>query len=46
MSILSYHEFRILKTIFMFKVDSIFHFLEFDAHFLAELELVFFLKYG
>lgn len=40
MSVLSYHEFRVLKAVFMFEVDSIFHFMEFGAHFLAELELI------
>ena len=40
MSVLSYHKFRVLKAVFMFEVDSIFHFMEFGAHFLAELELI------
>ena len=38
MNVLSDHEFSVLKTIFMFEVNSIFHFLKFGPYFLAEFE--------
>ena len=46
MSVFSYNEFCVLKAIFMFEVYYIFHFMEFSAHFLAELELISFIEDG